>query len=470
MSQSNRAMSNVAAVPNRMIASRAVWASILVLFAVSLQVLTTVEIGGNELRFGTSDLLLPVLLALVALKWLGEGGGMPEWRIRYIWGWIGLLTLWMGFALVQGRLQMGEWSTWALLNKGAGWLVLVAYLLLGGWMAALLDGRLRLLFVRALTLFAWLACAYSLVLYSLYLNRRALGIDILYPRPMGFFDNPNAFGIFIATVVVLHLVYSSRKPLFTTRMDSFGLALTLSTILLTASRSSWLGIALALPALLWMKQIPWTLLAKGVVVGLLLTTATVYGPPVAKIAVLSIEQAVEQAYAEYKGAEYKGAEYKGAKETRILGKLRTPRAIYFTRKRFDIDVGLKERTASVYEAFDMWRESPITGKGLGSYRHRIANRDRIAGTIHNSGLWLLAETGLVGALLFSAFFFLVLRSLYRAGQAPGSDPLIPGVFAVLLVLAGASIGTEVLYQRYLWFLTGLALAVPRPEKSAPCSA
>lgn len=36
---------------------------------------------------------------------------------------------------------------------------------------------------------------------------------------------------------------------------------------------------------------------------------------------------------------------------------------------------------------------------------------------------------------------------------------------MLLVFAGASVGTEILYQRYLWFLLGLALAVPyRPGR------
>ena len=94
-------------------------------------------------------------------------------------------------------------------------------------------------------------------------------------------------------------------------------------------------------------------------------------------------------------------------------------------------------------------------------RHRVVDRDDISGTIHNSILWLLAETGLIGAALFSIFFLIVTRNLYLAGRAPEADPLLFGVLGILLVFAGASIGTEVLYQRYLWFLTALALAVPR---------
>jgi O-antigen ligase len=121
---------------------------------------------------------------------------------------------------------------------------------------------------------------------------------------------------------------------------------------------------------------------------------------------------------------------------------------------------VQARIASAFKALEMWRGAPIIGEGLGSYRHAIEGQSDIADTIHNSFLWLLAETGLVGALLFLAFFGIVLYSLYRASRVPNADPLIAGVFGVLLVFAGASIGTEIMYQRYFWFLMGLAICLP----------
>ena len=61
------------------------WAFALISFAISLQVLTTIEIGGGELRFGTSDLLLPVLVPLVMWKCRGRRSprsGYPRRRRR----------------------------------------------------------------------------------------------------------------------------------------------------------------------------------------------------------------------------------------------------------------------------------------------------------------------------------------------------------------------------------------------------
>ena len=130
------------------------------------------------------------------------------------------------------------------------------------------------------------------------------------------------------------------------------------------------------------------------------------------------------------------------------------------------DTALDERVASALKALEMWRNAPIVGEGLGSYRRGIEGHSGFAGTIHNSFLWLLAETGSVGALLFAAFFWLVLRSLYRAGRLPEADPLPASVFGMLVLLAGASIGTEIMYQRYFWFLMGLALTLPQPKSKA----
>ncbi len=79
--------------------------------------------------------------------------------------------------------------------------------------------------------------------------------------------------------------------------------------------------------------------------------------------------------------------------------------------------------------------------------------DRLAGTDQPAGL-------------FSGFFLAVLLALLRCARAPpAGDPFLWGTVGVLLVFAGASVGTEILYQRYFWFLLGLALAVPyRPSR------
>ena len=439
------------------------WTFAIILFAISLQVLATIEVGGNELRFGTSDLLLPVLLLLVLWKWLKDDGVFPDWRVAHFWVWVGMLTFWIGFSVVNGRLQLGEWQAWAVVNKGIGWLILVAYLLLGGWIAAFYDARLHKLFVKTLILCTWISCGYSLVLYFLYLHRILLGIEVeIYTRLAGFFANPNAFGIFCAAVLVLQAVYTGRKRLFSSSIDHLGLGVIILSVVLAGSRSAWLGLAAALPVVLLTRHAQLLPLARSVLVSLCLGAAIIFGPPVIKVAMISIAKIADI----WQTTDQTAVAGQSNKNDELVNiRHRAPPSgsgvIYIFRPTVMDDTGLDERIASFHEALTMWRDAPITGTGLGSYRQRIAGGEGVSGTIHNSLLWLLAETGLIGGALFSAFFLIILRSLYLAGRMSEADPLLFGVFGVLLVLAGASIGTEIMYQRYLWFLTGLALALPR---------
>ncbi|MEE8500405.1 MAG: O-antigen ligase family protein, partial [Kiloniellales bacterium] len=128
--------------------------------------------------------------------------------------------------------------------------------------------------------------------------------------------------------------------------------------------------------------------------------------------------------------------------------------------------GIEERLASMRAALEAWREAPIMGIGIGTYNQAHRDVPNVADTIHNTFLWLLTETGIIGAGLFTGFFVVVSLALLRGARGPpAGDPFLWGMLGVLLVFAGASVGTEILYQRYFWFLLGLALAVPyRPGR------
>ena len=74
-----------------------IWVVAVALFAISLQVLTTIKVGSTSLRISSSDFLLPVLALMLIVKWTRDGAPRPEWRIRYFWSWLAVLTLWMGW-------------------------------------------------------------------------------------------------------------------------------------------------------------------------------------------------------------------------------------------------------------------------------------------------------------------------------------------------------------------------------------
>lgn len=63
------------------------------------------------------------------------------------------------------------------------------------------------------------------------------------------------------------------------------------------------------------------------------------------------------------------------------------------------------------QAIDMWLESPVFGSGMSSFY------DRYHGAVHNSYLQVLAETGLVGFLLY----LMVIVTAVRIGQRLHSD-------------------------------------------------
>lgn len=424
------------------------WAA-TVLLAISLQILTTIEVGGSELRFGISDLLLPVLVPLVVWKWLRDDRVFPDWRVPHFWVWLGVLTFWIGFSIVNGRLYMGQWQSWAILNKGVGWLVLLGYLLLGGWFAAFFDIRLRRLFVKALLLSTWIICGYGLIRYFLFFHGKTLGIEVWtgawnYFRITGFFDNPNALGIFVAAMIVLQVALSNRERLASPLIANLGMGAALLTIVFAGSRSALLGLAVAMPIILLMDRRRIRQVLRGVLTASILGVVLLYSPMLAMLGSAPPE------LADIGTKPDAGPVFK---------------APYLIKEEMVQAKGVRQRVASTVKALEMWRDNPIIGVGLGSYRHGIEGRTDIAITIHNSFLWLLAETGLVGALLFSAFFAIVLLCLYRGSRQPEADPLIAGVFGVLLVFAGASMGTEIMYQRYFWFLIGLAICLP-PSPSA----
>ena len=88
--------------------------------------------------------------------------------------------------------------------------------------------------------------------------------------------------------------------------------------------------------------------------------------------------------------------------------------------------------------------------------------------IHNTLIWLLAETGLFGFAVFfviGATIFWVLKGRLRDPTDVGSTTM----FLFLLAFAAMSMVHELLYQRVFWFALGICLAsVPssRAEKKS----
>ncbi|MGH6954461.1 MAG: O-antigen ligase family protein [Alphaproteobacteria bacterium] len=430
----------------------------------ALHIGTNLPVGEIPVRVVASDLVLPVALGAVLLAALRLRAPTPRWRLGALPLWLLALSLWLGVALVLGRIETAAWHGWAVVNKGLGWLVLLAYLWLGGWITTLGGHRAQERLVRAFIGLGWLACLYAIGLhlsimagivempaYARFLESDTvadpfdLTAGVVYgaARLSGLAANPNAFGLLLAALVAVQAPYLKRGLLFPGWLHVLGMGLALACIFLSGSRSALLAVAAGWGALWALKHADWKRSALAALFGF----ALVLGVGVAG-------QAIDDSR--------DGTAESSAGSATSNAPTLVARALIIPGQNLDNRFGLRARLEQVEGALALWRESPIVGAGLGTYLARQADTPAPQ-QVHTTALWLLAETGAVGLALFAAFFVAAAMALGGRRAGVEREPIVAGTLGLLIGLAAASIGTEVLYQRYLWFFLGLALALPRPE-------
>ncbi|MEJ2625790.1 MAG: O-antigen ligase family protein [Pseudolabrys sp.] len=120
---------------------------------------------------------------------------------------------------------------------------------------------------------------------------------------------------------------------------------------------------------------------------------------------------------------------------------------------------MSERFVSLVGAWKLFVSHPIFGGGLGAYvSQKNMTADGIPLVIHSTELWLLAELGLVGFLVFAILGGYVWFTEWRVA---GVDSAAAVVALCFLGFAVMSVPADMLYQRTFWLVVGAALAVPR---------
>ncbi|MCF6092584.1 O-antigen ligase family protein [Microaerobacter geothermalis] len=132
------------------------------------------------------------------------------------------------------------------------------------------------------------------------------------------------------------------------------------------------------------------------------------------------------------------------------------------------------RIARWLGAYDQIRYEPLFGKGLGHYGGAVGQRN--FGTIYvDSYLFkTLAETGLIGVILFFWLIFKILKESYYAWRKTNDPPyfwLLAGAFtgmvAVLIHNMVENIFEVPYMSSYFWFMTGIILSFPFLKKGEP---
>jgi hypothetical protein len=112
----------------------------------------------------------------------------------------------------------------------------------------------------------------------------------------------------------------------------------------------------------------------------------------------------------------------------------------------------------------MFLAHPILGGGLGAFIEQYTRQQGIPLVIHSTPLWLLAETGIVGLLIFLSPFLRIFKA--ESFDRAAGDRI--GTFLILALTGFALVAAvhEMLYQRAVWLLLGAALACASTSRNA----
>ncbi len=112
---------------------------------------------------------------------------------------------------------------------------------------------------------------------------------------------------------------------------------------------------------------------------------------------------------------------------------------------------VRERFDLIEEAIERFRQHPLLGGGLGSFRLSVGE------IAHNSAMWFLADFGIVGLAVllgFLGWFFAKGWFAYRFAPAK-EQPLALALLLGHAAMLGLAMGIEAFYQRHWWLVFAL---------------
>lgn len=412
---------------------------IVLLLSLCLQAQTTLfeQSYYSGLRVNLADLFLPFLGVYILVSLASRQSSWPSFAGYAVWVFLALLIAVMSFALFYGIEQTGVVLNWALYNKYCGFYVLIAYLLLGGWLATNARSDTCLLRTLMQGMCGFVLCILALSVVSLFLPE-TMGWLGEYSWD-GLMANRNAFMVVVIfSIITLEVFRAHGDLLLPVWAHHLFWSILPFFAFYNASRTAWivggvcaLIIFLHRPFWGFKAILPW------LIIGSILAYSSI--SLMNKSDVLSGRQ------------------------------LHTFKTIFL---KDDIQyVGDRIRITMLKDTTELYTQShPLFGAGLGSYRIFQENKHgSFIDLIDSTPLWLLVETGMLGLLAFATFFAFCLWRLYRAGFARDGpiSAAHQALFLFLIAFAVMSVMHELTYTRFLWFAVGLALGVKTVHSTQP---
>lgn len=387
---------------------RSVPALLLVAYLLTMPI--QIDIGGNRQLAPADAFILGYLLVRLP-------------RMRHVpraWTtWQLALVPLFGLGLMVALVRTGEITSYALLQKGVG---LVALLVTFACFVDFMRSWDRVRFVLGALLAAVLLHAtVALGAQLLVLAGGPVLPLINQPWPgeriSGLVLDANSFGGLVGLGLMLHH-FTARTPAALLRgwWAAAAYVILPATLLLTFSRSSWIGLSAGLLA--------------AAVVAPRIGGRTLLGALTAGVALVPV----------------------------VLTQV--PNALDLVTRPSEI----ASRVLIGEEAITEFVASPLFGIGLGVYieHYKIV--------VHNTALWFLSDLGVVGLAVFVGLVVSVIaRLLIARRDVPAGLRALPlALLCAHSVMLGVSVGIEAFYQRHWWVVmaaAGAVFALSRPVAS-----
>lgn len=345
--------------------------------------------------------------------------GNAVWRVPHMnIGLILFVTLIL-FGWFVGFLSYGS-STWASVNRGFGLVIIFSYLATGAMFTAFFGHKSIYLILRVMIFISITTFAIFWGLFEFNFFTSTLGSMQSYPNQFsGLVGNRNAFAFQMSMVFAVLIALPKPTKSITLELP---LAIVLFLVLASGSRTGILSCLIIIGISLSIQLISMRTLLR--------TSGYI-------VAILAID-------------------YFGHLIITYVLYFNEPSAwsIVDTLRAKDILLVQADRWASYVGGFKMWRENMLIGGGLGAF---ISTQGGTPIVIHNTVLWVLAEMGGLGLVMWLYLPITLFAHSARNGikKAEWED------IALLLCLTSVlifSLFHEIYYQRIIWFFIGILAA------------
>jgi hypothetical protein len=317
---------------------------------------------------------------------------------------VAVATLVLGISLVHGAIKFG-WTEWALVNRFFGWFILLAYAMTGAlFIRESGEHALRTILLT----FAGAAAAIVVVEIGLVLLKKGgigLSLETALFNLQGFSQNRNFFAFQLLMAITATTV-AARGAMLRLIL----LTLMIAGLWYCGSRSGWITLLLVLGVSIYMRA------------------AEVREIAIAIIGAVALVFMVGGLVPLLAG----GTAIPTNDNLQELLKIISPS-----------QANMDERLISIFGGLQLFVDHPVFGAGLGSFRNQmILGSSGIPLLIHSTAVWLLAEMGIIGFLVFAVPALFILFHNARCTHPDIASKLI----VLSLVVFGVWSGRYV-YQR-----------------------